>query len=61
MLIRIKDVMARTSLTRGTVYRLVADGKFPKPVHIAERSPRWVAAEVDRYVAERLAERDRAA
>ena len=61
MLIRIREVMERTSLTRGTIYRLVGDGKFPRPMHIAERSPRWIAEEVDRYVDERLAERDRAA
>ena len=39
MYLRVQEVMQRTSLTRGSIYRLVGDGKFPKPLHIAERSP----------------------
>lgn len=61
MYLRCHQVVARTSLTRQTIYRLVAEGKFPRPVHLAERSPRWLAEEVDKYLRDRLAERDRAA
>jgi len=31
---RIADVIRITALSRATVYRRIADGKFPPPVHL---------------------------
>jgi prophage regulatory protein len=39
------------------IWRLVRAGRFPKPVKIGLRN-HWVEAEVDQYIADKLAERD---
>ena len=33
-LLKMKDVMERTQLGRSTIYRQIAAGKFPKPIHL---------------------------
>lgn len=38
---RIADVMRITALSRATVYRRIADGKFPLPVHLGGRACGW--------------------
>jgi prophage regulatory protein len=54
------EVMSRTGLGQDTVYRLGLEGKFPKPVKIAERASGWVESERDAYLAARISARDNA-
>ena len=39
------------------IWRLIREHDFPKPVKIGNRN-HWVEQEVDRYIREKLAERD---
>jgi prophage regulatory protein len=39
------------------IWRLIRTGDFPKPVKIGNRN-HWVEQEIDRYIAEKLAQRD---
>jgi prophage regulatory protein len=55
---RLPAIMVRTGLKRSSVYALVAAGYFPKPVKLSERSSAWIVKEVDRWIADRIAERD---
>ena len=57
-LLRISDVCARIGIHRSNVYRLVAAGKFPRPITIGERSSAWLSDEIDAWLAQRVAERD---
>jgi prophage regulatory protein len=41
-----RDVRRLTSLSRATLYRLVRDGQFPKPVRVAHRRVAWRATDV---------------
>lgn len=41
---RIADVMRITSLSRATLYRRIADGIFPVPVHLGGRACGWTPA-----------------
>lgn len=50
-----KAVCAQTSLSRSTLDRLVAAGKFPKPIRITERRLVYKAAAVDAWLKEREA------
>lgn len=59
-LLRKKKVLDRTGLSGSTFYELMAAGKFPKPVKIADRCVAWPANEVDAWIAERIAEREAA-
>ncbi|HGM5499407.1 helix-turn-helix transcriptional regulator [Stenotrophomonas maltophilia] len=43
--------MARTSLSRATIYRRMALGSFPSPRKIGARSV-WLKADIDRFCAE---------
>lgn len=58
---RLPAVLARTGLSRASIYRKLAAGDFVKPVRIGERSIAFIASEVDDWIAARAAERDQQA
>lgn len=51
--LRIKEVTEVTGLGRSTIYRCVADGKFPKQRKLGARAVGWLAEEVFQWLAER--------
>ncbi len=53
-LIRIKEVQHRVGLGRSTIYRWMAEGKFPKPVQLGGSTVAWSEGEVDRWISSRL-------
>lgn len=56
-LLRLPRVLERVPYSRSTLYQMIADGRFPKPVKIggqASRAVFWDAAEIERWIAERL-------
>jgi prophage regulatory protein len=59
-IIRLPAVRERTGLSTSTIYELMtADPpKFPRQVPIGPKAVGWVEAEVDEFIAERIAERD---
>ena len=57
-LLRIREVIAATGLRRSTLYSLIGEGRFPRPVRISERTTAWLESEVNDWVTERVAERD---
>ena len=54
-IIRLGQVRARTGLSRSTLYAYIRDGRFPAPITISERCVGWVEAEIDQWIAERIA------
>lgn len=58
ILLRLPQVKLRTGLSRSELYRRIAAGTFPAPIKIGERASAWSSAEVERWIAERIAERD---
>jgi prophage regulatory protein len=57
-LIKLKDVIAVTGVSRSHIYALAQKGHFPKPVKLTERSSAWVASEVQEWIDTRIAQRD---
>ena len=49
-IIKLEKVKGLTALSRTTIYRLIADGKFPKQIKLSERSSGWVEQEVMDYL-----------
>lgn len=49
-LIRIREVQHRTGLGRSTIYRWMADGKFPKSVQLGGHSVAWVEQDVHAWI-----------
>ena len=56
-IIKLKDVKKLTTFSISTIYRLASQGKFPKPIKLAERSSGWVEQEVIDYIEERIKRR----
>jgi prophage regulatory protein len=52
-ILRLKEVIQCTGLSRASIYRLVADGAFPLPISLGTRSTGWHEAEVDEWCATR--------
>ena len=60
-LLRLPEVCRLTGRRRSSIYRDIALGTFPAPVKLGERASAWVSCEIDQWIAERIAARERAA
>ena len=49
LFIRMAVVMRITGLGRSTIYRLIAEDKFPSPVRLAKRAIAWRRTDLDRW------------
>ena len=56
-IIRLKTVLARTGLSRSTMYRKIADGTFPPQVRISVHGTGWHESELNRWIANPVAYR----
>ncbi|WP_372779397.1 helix-turn-helix transcriptional regulator [Litorivivens sp.] len=59
-LLRIRDVMRITGLSRSYIYALAAQGKFPQSLALVPggTSRAWLESEVEEWLDERIAARD---
>jgi prophage regulatory protein len=53
-----KEVCRRTSLSRASLYRLMAQDAFPKPVALHGVRKAWIDSEVGDWIASRIAARN---
>ena len=60
-ILRLPAVMARTGLSRSTIYHHIAKGIFPRPVKIGPRASGWIEAELDDWQVRRIEESRQAA
>lgn len=49
-LIKINDVLARIPYSRSQIYNMIAEGRFPTPVHLGGRASFWVESEIDEWI-----------
>ncbi|MGK6308634.1 helix-turn-helix transcriptional regulator [Variovorax sp. DT-64] len=47
---RMADVIRITALSRATLYRRIAGGKFPPPVHLGGRACGWPRAALQSWI-----------
>ena len=57
-LIKLKEVIEKTSLGRSTIYEFMTKGTFPKQVSLGAKSVAWLESEVDDWIMERISERE---
>ena len=57
-ILKLNDVKKLTTFSVSTIYRLASEGKFPKPIKLAERSSGWLEKEVLDYIYNRINCRD---
>ena len=58
-LIRLPEVKHRVGLGRSTIYRWMAEGRFPKPVRLGGYAVAWPEQEIAEWIAGRMGNRER--
>ncbi|HTV82349.1 MAG TPA: AlpA family transcriptional regulator [Acidobacteriaceae bacterium] len=51
-IVRMKTVLARTGLSRSTIYRKIAEGTFPPRIKISINGAGWKESDIDRWIAD---------
>lgn len=51
-IIRLKTVMARTGLSRTTLYRKISEGTFPRQIRISINGAGWRESAVNQWIAD---------
>ena len=54
-LLPVREVVARTSCSRASLYQWVRDKKFPAPVRISENRIAWPESAVAAWIADKIA------
>ncbi|MDE0423214.1 MAG: AlpA family phage regulatory protein [Gammaproteobacteria bacterium] len=52
-LLRRFDVEQRCGLARSTIYRLMGENRFPRPIRVGPKAVRWSLLEVEDWLATR--------
>ena len=50
ILLKIEAVLNRIPVSRSQIYTLIAEKKFPTPVHLGGRSSFWVESEINEWI-----------
>ena len=53
--IRLIGVKSMVSLSRSTIYALMAAGKFPRSIPLGERSIGWLESDIQDWIDSRIA------
>jgi prophage regulatory protein len=51
-IIRLQTVLARTGLSRSTIYRKIAEGTFPAHLKISTNGTGWHESDINRWIAD---------
>lgn len=51
-IVRLKTVLARTGLSRSTLYRKIREGTFPRQVPISVHGAGWRESAINRWIAD---------
>ena len=60
-LMKLKDVMAATGLSRSYIYALAQQNIFPKPIKLSERASAWVEVEIEEWIQSKISQRNQEA
>jgi len=56
--LKLKSVIEKTTLCHSTIYKLISEGDFPKPIDLTGRAVGWVDSEIDSWILMKVEERD---
>ena len=51
VILRLRQVMARTGLSRSTIYERIQAGEFPAQIALGARAVGWLEADIDAWIA----------
>jgi len=52
-ILRRPEVEARTGLSRSTLYAMMAEGEFPRPIRLGKRAVGWPESAISRWLDDR--------
>lgn len=61
IILRRKQVEARTGLSRSTIYDRIKAGTFPAPISLGAKAVGWIESEIDAWLNARVEESRKAA
>jgi len=53
-LIRIKEVISMTGLSKSSIYTYKNKGEFPNPIQLSSRSVAWVRVDVEQWILDKI-------
>ena len=53
-ILRLPEVLARTGLSRSSIYLRIAEGRFPVPISLGGRAVGWIEAEIQEWLEDRI-------
>ncbi|EJL6513649.1 AlpA family transcriptional regulator [Vibrio cholerae] len=56
-LIRFREVLTMTGLSRSSLYQFIEENQFPPQVQLGDRAVAWVEGEVQEWIAQRITNR----
>ncbi len=57
--LRIKDVSKKVGLPKSSVYALIQQGDFPKPIKLSKRTAAWLDSEIESWIESKIEQRKR--
>lgn len=48
-----QEVQSRCRIGRSSIYRLMREDCFPKPIRVGLRAVRWLESEIEKYLSNR--------
>jgi len=49
-ILRLKQVESRIGLSRSSIYKMMSEDKFPKPVSLGARAVGWIESSIDQWL-----------
>ena len=49
-ILRRKQLETRLGLSRSSIYQMMADGKFPYPIKLGNRSVGWISSDIEKWL-----------
>lgn len=54
VILRLPAVMAKTGLSRSSIYALIQSGEFPKQIRLSRQTVGWDSASVDAWIQDKI-------
>ena len=54
VILRLPEIIARTGLSRSSIYLRISNGEFPRSVSLGGRAVGWLEEDVERWLAEKV-------
>lgn len=53
-ILKLHQVVATTAIPRSSLYKMIANGTFPEPIQLSQRSVGWLSSEVQNWIQSRI-------